>query len=145
LPTALIRLYIDCETITGRGQQGRAGRTIVTPQETQAVVQGVTTAPLPSNQSLASEIPVVTVTPQEPQTVMLQGTTDVPITSNQRQAVTGGFGGENARNGGFPSGSQVLNYIALKYFQTVDPSNPEELNRFLRYIKDVLKNGIFRF
>ena len=30
-----------------------------------------------------------------------------------------------------------MNFIAFKYFQTVDPSKPEELNGYLQYLKDV--------
>ena len=32
-----------------------------------------------------------------------------------------------------------MNFIALKYFQTVDPSKPEELNGYLKYMKEVPK------
>ena len=30
-----------------------------------------------------------------------------------------------------------MNYIAFKYFKTVDPSKPEQLNKFLTYLQDV--------
>lgn len=38
-----------------------------------------------------------------------------------------------------PTAEQVLNFIALKNFQSVDPSKPEELNGFLQYLRDVLE------
>ena len=38
------------------------------------------------------------------------------------------------------TGSQkVLNFIALKYFQTVDTTKPEERNEFLQFLADVRK------
>ena len=38
------------------------------------------------------------------------------------------------------SGSQkVLNFIALKYFQTVDTTKPEERNEYLRFLAEVRK------
>ena len=42
-------------------------------------------------------------------------------------------------NDGLPSAQGVLNFIAHKYFQTVDTSNPEELNGYLQYLRDVRK------
>ena len=38
-----------------------------------------------------------------------------------------------------PSAQEVLNFIAFKYFQSVDPSKPEELNGYLQYLKEVRK------
>ncbi len=49
------------------------------------------------------------------------------------------FGGENVAFTGHPNTQKVLNFIAYKSFQAVDPSKPEELNGFLQYLKDKLK------
>ena len=38
-----------------------------------------------------------------------------------------------------PSAQEVMNSIAHKYFRVVDPSNPEELNGFVRFLSDVRK------
>ena len=46
---------------------------------------------------------------------------------------------ENVGSTNSPSTQQVLDFIAHKYFKTVDPSVPEELNGFLRYLKEVRK------
>ena len=46
----------------------------------------------------------------------------------------GNFGSERVL-----SKQEVLNYIAKKCFETVDPSDPEQLNKFLRYLQDVRK------
>ena len=62
----------------------------------------------------------------------------MPVTSCQQQAsVHTGVWGENAANESIPSPQKVLNFIAFKCFQNFDPSNPEELNDFLRYMRDV--------
>ena len=62
----------------------------------------------------------------------------MPVTSSQQQlSVPAGVRGENVADGSIPSIQQVLRYIALKYFQNVDPSNPEELNGYLQYLRDV--------
>ena len=60
-----------------------------------------------------------------------------PVTSCQQQS--SGCGREHFGNhdGGIPSAQGVLNFIAFKYFQAVDPSKPEELNGYLQYLKDV--------
>jgi len=71
---------------------------------------------------------------------VVQGATIAPVTSHQPQvAVTTGFGRENFGNGRVPSTQEVLNSIALKCFQPVDPSNPEELNGFIQYMEKVCK------
>jgi len=46
---------------------------------------------------------------------------------------------ENVGSTNSRSTQQVLDFIAHKYFKTVDPSVPEELNGFLRYLKEVRK------
>ena len=79
------------------------------------------------------------ITPQERQTAE-QGAAAVPKTSSKPDVITAtGSGGENGGNGRFPSAQDVLNVIALRYFETVDPSKPEELNGYLRYLKEVRK------
>ncbi|KAL9965588.1 hypothetical protein ACROYT_G029409 [Oculina patagonica] len=62
----------------------------------------------------------------EPSTSCLPGT-----------ASTSGLG--SVKNAEIPSAEGVLRSIAFKYFQTVDPNNPEELNGFLQYLKEVRK------
>ena len=73
-----------------------------------------------------------TVHPQECQAA-IQPTAD---TSNEPQ-VTTGFGEENVRRGSSPSAQDALNLIAYRFFETADPSNMEQLNGFLRYLKEV--------
>ena len=80
-------------------------------------------------------------TTQEPQAELVQSVTAVPVTSNQPQAkiTTGCVEAENVGVRGVPSAQGVLNFIAYKYFQSVDPSKPEELNGYLQYLKEVRK------
>lgn len=77
------------------------------------------------------------VPPQEAQ-AGIQSSKAMPVTSCQQQAsVPTGVWGENAANESIPSAQEVLSFIAFKCFQNVDPSNREELNGFLRYMRDV--------
>ena len=69
-----------------------------------------------------------------------QGTAVVPIASrNQRAEAIGISGDVTVGNDGLPSAQGVLSFIALKAFQPVDPSKPEELNGFLEYMEKVRK------
>ncbi len=78
-------------------------------------------------------------TSREPQKG-LQGATLMPITSwKQEASAPADFAGDNITSEGIPTADGVLNFIALKYFQVVDPSNPEELNDYLKYLRDVRK------
>lgn len=77
---------------------------------------------------------------QEYQGEVQPGATGIPITTCQQQTpAQQGFTEENFGNGGIPSAQGVLNFIAFKYFQAVDPSKPEEFNGYLQYLKDVRK------
>lgn len=90
--------------------------------------------------STQGDVSGTTVNPQECQTV-----TQCPAdTSNEPQvAVTTGFREEDARRGSYPSAQEVLNFIASKCFEVADPSNMEELNGYLRYLKEV-REVLFR-
>ena len=68
--------------------------------------------------------------------------TQMVVTGVKRKAVepvaSAGLAGrtESAEEGGSQG---VMNFIARKYFQTVDTTKPEELNGFLRFLTDVRK------
>ncbi len=82
----------------------------------------------------ASEI---VTTSREPQP-SVQSAPVMPVTSYQQQASPmAAFSEENVPYTGIPPTQEVLNFIAYKYFQAVDPSNPEELNGYLQYLRDV--------
>ena len=82
-------------------------------------------------------------TPQDTQDTQ-GGSHEMVVTSGTREAV------EPVASAGLPlagrtesaeeGGSQgVMNFIARKYFQTVDTTKPEERNEFLRFLTDVRK------
>ena len=76
-------------------------------------------------------------TAREPQ-ADVQDATVMPGTSHQQQvSVPTGVKGENVANENIPLVQDVLSYIGLKCFQNVDPSKPEELNGFIKYMRDV--------
>ena len=68
----------------------------------------------------------------------LQGSTlEIPSTTRQSQVrVTEGFA-SSISYGGPPSTQDILNLVAFKYLQTVDPSKPEDLNGFVYYMEKV--------
>lgn len=79
----------------------------------------------------------IELTSQKPQGVF-QGRTEVPSTTHQPQGeATEGFGSAGIRNGAPPSTQEILNLVAFKYLQTIDPSKPEDLNGFVYYMEKV--------
>ena len=60
-----------------------------------------------------------------------------PIASSQSDVV--GRKRKHAGNGHAPSSQDVLNSIASKCFEFVNPSRPEDLNGFLEYLEKVRK------
>jgi len=82
----------------------------------------------PSTQGGATGI---LVAQQEPQVAVQEAAVVPPA------VVTTGLGRESAGIGRIPSTQEVLNSIALKCFQPVDPSKPEDLNGFIQYMERV--------
>ena len=75
--------------------------------------------------------------PQESQGVVKEGAV-APVTSSQLQVsnTTASQSG-NVTNGAIPSLEQILNLMASKYFNNLNPSTPEEFNGFVRYLKEL--------
>ena len=75
---------------------------------------------------------------QESQEVIKEGAV-ASVTSSQSQVsnTTASLSG-NVGNGDIPS-QQILNLIALKYLNNLNPSTPEDFNVFVRYMKKVRK------
>ena len=62
----------------------------------------------------------------------------MPVAFSQQQAsVPTGVWGENVAKRSIPTPQDVMAFIALKCFDKVDPSKPEQLNSFLQYLTDV--------
>ena len=138
--TVKIRVQICCATnpnphsrletsetvvITGQGTQacgdelvitGTSGRT---PQDTQDTQGG------------SHEMVVTSGTREAVEPVASAG---LPLAGRTESVEEAGVGTDAARNA-----QGVLNYIAHRYFQTVDTTQPEERNEFLRYLEDVRK------
>ena len=125
------------------GAQGGATGLMPALQEPQAVVQGTAVIPVTSSQSQAvdrtgaQEEATGALASQDSQAV--QRAAVAPVTSSQPQAAvaTTGSGGVDVENGDLPSPQQVLNLVALKYFQVNNPSTQEELNGFIEYMETV--------
>lgn len=62
------------------------------------------------------------------------GTSEMPRVEN----VTGSWR-DNVESGAKPSSQDVLNLIASTYFQKLEPSTPEEFNKFIQYMEQVRK------
>ena len=88
--------------------------------------------------STQGDVSGTTVHPQECQAAIKPTADTEPQVANEPQvAVTTGFGEENVRRGSCPSAQEVLNLIAYRLFEKADPSNMEQLNGYLRYLKEV--------
>ena len=104
-------MRIDCAEINGLCPQGGATGGIVTQQEAQTVQK---------EESSKAQAP------NGPQGVV-EGT------------AAAGLDQESVRRGAVPSSQEVLNSIATKYLQELNPSTPEEFNKFIQYMKEVRK------
>ena len=91
-----------------------------------------------SGPGLQQGVPVMIGQPQKSQEVIKEGAV-ASVTSSQSQVsnTTASLSG-NVGNGDIPS-QQILNLIALKYLNNLNPSTPEDFNVFVRYMKKVRK------
>ncbi len=80
---------------------------------------------------------IVTTSPKPNSSV--QSATVTPITPYQQQATSMESCAGNVANADYPPTQGVLNFIAYKSFQAIDPSTLEELNGYLQYLRDVRK------
>ena len=75
--------------------------------------------------------------PQESQGGIKEGAV-APVTSSQSQGSnTTASLSENVTNDAIPSPQQILNLIASKYLNNINPSTPEDFNGFVRYMKEL--------
>ena len=74
---------------------------------------------------------------QESQGVIKEGAV-TSVTSSQSQVsnTTASLSGDVA-NGTIPTPQQVLDLIASKYLQNLNPSTPEDFNSFIQYMREV--------
>lgn len=70
----------------------------------------------------------------------IQTSNAMPVTFGQQQAsAPTGVWGDNVAERSIPTSQEVMSFIAFRCFQPVDPSKPEQLNGFLKYLTDVRK------
>ena len=120
-------MRIDCETIPDPHPRLETSETVViASQGTQAcgdelVVTGTSEGTSEDTQDTQMVVTGVKRKAVEPVT-----SAGLPLAGRTESAEEGGSQG-------------VMNFIARKYFQTVDTTKPEELNGFLRFLTDVRK------
>ena len=120
-------MRIDCETIPDLHARLETSETVVIASEgTQAcgdelVVTGTSEGTSEDTQDTQMVVTGVKRKAVEPVT-----SAGLPLAGRTESAEEGGSQG-------------VMNFIARKYFQTVDTTKPEELNGFLRFLTDVRK------
>ena len=89
-----------------------------------------------SGPGLQKGVAVMIGQPQKSQGVIKE-VSAASVTSSQSQVSnTTASLSENVGNGDIPS-QQILNLIASKYVNNLNPSTPEEFNGFIRYMKEV--------
>ena len=115
--TVKIRMRIDCETIPDSHPRLETSETVVIASQ--------------GTQACGDELVVTGVKRKAGQPVASAGQ---PLAGGTVSVEEAGFGSEV-----IPSAQEVMNSIAHKYFRVVDPSNPEELNGFVRFLSDVRK------
>ena len=140
-------MRIDCETIPDSQPRLETSETVViASQGTQAcgdelVVTGTSEGtPEGTQDSLAGRHKMV-VTGVKRKAGQPVASAGQPLAGGTVSVEEAGFGSEVIPSAQevIPSAQEVMNSIAHKYFRVVDPSNPEELNGFVRFLSDVRK------
>ena len=140
-------MRIDCETIPDSHPRLETSETVViASQGTQAcgdelVVTGTSEGtPEGTQDSLAARHKMV-VTGVKRKAGQPVASAGQPLAGGTVSVEEAGFGSEVIPSAQefIPSAQEVMNSIAHKCFRVVDPSNPEELNGFVRFLSDVRK------
>ena len=92
-----------------------------------------------SGPGLQQEAIVIKGQPQESQGVIKEGSVaSVTLSQSQVSNTTASQSG-NVGNGVISSSQEILNLIALKYLDNLNPSTPEDFNDFILYMEKVRK------
>ena len=122
-----IRMRIDCETIPDLHARLETSETVVIASEgTQACGDELVVTGTSEGTSEDTQDTQMVVTGVKRKAVEPVASAGLPLAGRTESAQEGGSQG-------------VMNFIARKYFQTVDTTKPEELNGFLRFLTDVRK------
>ena len=125
--TVKIRMRIDCETIPDPHPPLETSETaVIASQGTQACGDELVVTGTSEGTSEDTQDTQMVVTGVKRKAVEPVASAGLPLAGRTESAEEGGSQG-------------VMNFIARKYFQTVDTTKPEELNGFLRFLTDVRK------
>ena len=120
-------MRIDCETIPDPHARLETLETVVTAsQGSQACADELLVTGTSEGTSEDTQDTQMVVTGVKRKAVEPVASAGLPLAGRTESAEEGGSQG-------------VMNFIARKYFQTVDTTKPEELNGFLRFLTDVRK------
>ena len=120
-------MRIDCETIPDPHARLETSETmVITSQGTQACGDEVVVTGTSEGTSEDTQDAQMVVTGVKLKAVEPVASAGLPLAGRTEGAEEGGSQG-------------VMNFIARKYFQTVDTTKPEERNEFLRFLTDVRK------
>ena len=133
-------MQIDCEAITDpHSQLETPGTVVIASQGTQAcgdelVVTGTSEGmPKGTQDTQAGSLKMV-VTGAKRKAVELAASAGLPLVGRTESIEEAGV-----KTNVVPNTQGVLDFIALKYFQTVDTTKREERTEFLEYLTDVRK------
>ena len=120
-------MRIDCETIPDPHARLETSETVViASQGTQACGDELVVTGTSEGTSEDTQDNQMVVTGVKRKAVEPVASAGLPLAGRTESAEEGGSQG-------------VMNFIARKYFQTVDTTKPEERNEFLRFLTDVRK------
>ena len=140
-------MRIDCETIPDPHPRLETSEMVVIARQgaqaygDELVVTGASEGTLEGTQdSLAGRHKMV-VTGVKRKIGQPVASAGQPLAGGTVSVEEAGFGSEVIPSAQevIPSAQEVMNSIAHKCFRVVDPSNPEELNGFVRFLSDVRK------
>ena len=125
--TVRIRMQIDCGSIPDPHPRTQAC-------DDELVITGTSEGMPEGTQDTQAGNQVMVVTEVKCKAVDPISSASLPL-AGRREEEKAGVGSDDVA----PNAQRVMNFIAHKYFQTIDTTKPEELNGFLRFLTDVRK------
>ena len=129
--TARLRIWFDCEKMISLGPRVEAtGMEAQSMSQESARESSVSKQPQTVTTSVAESLEEAAAV----EAAVVPGTSKRPRVED----VTGSWQ-DNVESVATPSSQDVLNLIASTYFKKLDPSTPEEFNKFIQYMEQVRK------
>ena len=125
--TVRIRMQVDCGSIPDPHPRTQAC-------DDELVITGTSEGMPEGTQDTQAGNQVMVVTEVKCKAVDPVSSASLPL-AERREEEKAGVGSDDVA----PNAQRVMNFIAHKYFQTIDTTKPEELNGFLRFLTDVRK------